>query len=92
MTRGSYTPLIPPLEDPESSLHKKTDKSVGEANAPKKSPFKDLKSNFGNKKGKSVGESSSQKKDERKIESFEQDPNPEDSDYETEPKFELENS
>ena len=68
------------------------DKNIGEANPPKKSPFKELKSIFGKKKGKSVGESSNQKKDERNIESFEQDPNPQDSEYETKTKLKLENS
>ena len=36
MTRGSNTPLVPPLEDPESSLHKKKDKNVKEDQTPKK--------------------------------------------------------
>ena len=43
MTRDSNKPLVPPLEDPESDLHKKTDKNVKEDQPPKSSPFKDLK-------------------------------------------------
>ena len=56
MTRGSNKPLVPPLEDPESILHKKIDKNVKEDQTPKSSSFKDLKSVFGKKKGKNMGE------------------------------------
>ena len=68
MTRGSNKHLVPPLEDPESALHKITDENVKEYQPPKSSPSKDLKSVFGKNKGKKVGESSTSSKDKSKIE------------------------
>ena len=92
MTRGSKTPLVPPIEDRESALHKKTDKNTRVKETAKKSSFKDLKSVFGKKSGKKVGESSTSSKEKSKIESFEQDPNPKESKYESDPEFELHRS
>ena len=54
MTRGSNTPLTPPLEDLESAFHKKKDKEVVESATPKKSPFKDLKLVFRKNKDKHI--------------------------------------
>ena len=83
MARGSNSSLVPPLEDPESALRKNEDKSVEDTNQLKKSPFKDLKSGFGKMRGKKVGESSSQKSEQSKIESFEHNPIPKETEYET---------
>ena len=81
MSRESNTPLVPPLEDPESALHKKTDKNTGVNQTPKKSPFKDLKSVFGKKSVKKVGESSTSSQ----VESFDQKSNPQESEYKSDP-------
>ena len=85
MTRGSKTPLVPPIEDRESARHKKTDKNAGVNQTPKESPFKDLKSIFGKKSGKKVGETSTSSK----VESFDQTSNLQESEYESDPEFEL---
>ncbi|XP_023769204.1 probable polyamine transporter At3g19553 [Lactuca sativa] len=73
LTRGSNTPLVPPLEDPESTLHKKNNK---------KSPLQELKSTFSRKSGKKTKESSSALKS--KFEVFDQIPNPHVFEYESE--------
>ena len=57
MTKGSDTPLVPHLEDPESTLHKKKDKRVKEDQTPKKTPLQEFKSVFSKKSGKRMEES-----------------------------------
>ena len=84
--------MVQPLEDPESALHKKTDKNVEEKQPPKKSPFKDLKSFFGKKKAKNVGESSTSSKNKSKVEGFDLIPSPQESEDESKPDFELQKS
>ena len=58
MTRGSNTPLVPPLDDPESALKKNKGKIVGETTSSKSSPLKNLKSVFNKKKRSKSGASS----------------------------------
>nr|KAJ0205103.1 hypothetical protein LSAT_V11C500241070 [Lactuca sativa] len=85
---STNTPLVPPFDDLGSALRKNKDKSVKDTNLPKKSPFKDLKSVFGKKKGKKVGDSSNQKSVESKIDNFEENPIPKETEYESEYKEE----
>ena len=79
MTRGSTTPLVPPTEDPEAALHKKTDK---------KTPLQELKSAFSRKLGKKTGESSSSSRHKSNFEHLDQIPVQTESEYDTEPEFE----
>lgn len=58
MTRGSNTLLVPLLEDPESTLHEKKDKSVKEDQTPKKTTLQEFKLVFSKKSGKKTEESS----------------------------------
>ncbi|XP_052626819.1 serine/threonine-protein kinase AtPK2/AtPK19 [Lactuca sativa] len=58
MTRGSNTPLVPPLEVPESALKKNKGKVVGESASSKSSPLKNLNSVFSKKKSSKSGASS----------------------------------
>ena len=76
MTRGSDTPLVPPLEDPESALKRSKGKAVGETATSKNSPLKNLKSVFSKKKGSKSGASSASLTIEEPIH--------EDIEYETE--------
>ncbi|XP_023751176.2 uncharacterized protein LOC111899567 [Lactuca sativa] len=75
MTRGSNTPLVPPLDDPESALKNKG-KIIGETTSSKSSPLKNLKSVFNKKKSSKSGASSASIAIE--------DPIKEDTEYETE--------
>ncbi|XP_052627126.1 uncharacterized protein LOC128133656 [Lactuca sativa] len=81
MTRGSDTPLVPLLEDPESALRKSKGKAVGETTSSKNLPLKNLKSVFSKKKGSNLGASSASLVIE--------DPIKEDIDYESEEEEEL---
>ena len=76
MTRSSNTHLVPPLEDPESALHKK------------KTPLQELKSAFSRKSGKKTGESSSSAKHKSNLEHLDHTPVQTESEYDTEPEFE----
>ena len=76
MTRGSSTPLIPPLEDPETALRRNKGKTVGETTSSKNSPLKNFKSVFGKKRSSKAGASSASLSTE--------DPIPKDTEYETE--------
>ena len=89
MTRGSNTPLVPPLEDPESTLHKNKNKNTKEDHTPKKTPLQELKSAFSRKSGKKIGESSSTPKDKSKVEEFGPVSNPHESEYESDPEFKI---
>ncbi|XP_023748846.1 uncharacterized protein LOC111897112 [Lactuca sativa] len=79
LTRGSTTPLVPPIKDPEAALHKKTDK---------KTPLQELNSAFSRRSGKKTGDSSSSLKNKSKLEHLDQIPVQTESEYDTEPKFE----
>ena len=76
MTQGSDTPLVPPLEDPESALRRSKGKAVGESISSKNSPLKNLKSVFSKKKSSKSGASSASLTIEDLIK--------EDTEYETE--------
>ena len=89
MTRGSNTPLVPPLEDHESAIHKKKEKSVKEDQTPKKTPLQELKSAFSRKSRKKTEESVSSSKNKIKLEHLDQIPVQAESEYDTEPEFEL---
>ena len=90
MTKGSNKPLVPPLKDQELALHKKTYKNMKKYQPLKSLPFNDLKSVFGKKKVKNVGELSTSSKDKSKIEDLHQIPRSHESEYKSEPEFELE--
>ena len=76
MTRSSNTHLVPPLEDPESAIHKK------------KMPLQELKSTFSRKSGKKTGESSSSARHKSNLEHLDHTPVQSESESDTEPEFE----
>ena len=99
MTRGSDTPLVPPLEDPKSALRRSKGKVIGESASSKNSPLKNLKSVFSKKKSSKSGASRASltiedpiKEDTEYESEGEEDPTfGHESDFDDEPTIPMEN-